>query len=145
MKKLTLVLCVVVAMAFVGMVFAQTATPPQKQTPPQPTKTVEKVQTPAQPAKPMPKAPVAKPAEGKKVKMTEKRMMGVVVSVDAVANTIVVKHPKRGESTFEATPTTKITVAGKEAKLADIMKDSKVTVAYKWEGKKKVATAIKCE
>ena len=151
MKKLTLVLCVLVAMAFVGTVFAQTATPPQKQTPPaQPTKPAEKPQTPAQPAKPMPKEPVAKPAEAKKMTekkmMMEKKMMGVVVSVDAVANTIVVKHAaKKAEFTFEATPTTKIMVAGKEAKLADIMKDNKVTVTYKWEGKKRVAIAIKCE
>jgi Flp pilus assembly protein CpaB len=144
MKKLTLVLCVVVAMAFVGMVFAQTATPPQKQIPP-PTKPVEKPQTPAQPAKPMPKALAAKPAEVKK--MTEKKMMGVVVSVDAVANTIVVKRATKakGEFTFEATPTTKIMVAGKEAKLADIMKDSKIAVIYKLEGKKRVAIAIKCQ
>lgn len=148
MKKLTLILCVVIAMAFTGMVFAQTASPPQKHTTAQPaqaTKPAEKP-TPPQPANPAPKQPVAKPAVAKPVgekKVMERHMVGVMVSVDAVANTFVVKG-KKGDVTFQAEPTAKIMIAGKEAKLADTKKDSKVTVTYRWEGKKRVATAIKC-
>lgn len=144
MKKLTLILCVVVAMAFVSMVFAQTATPPQKQTPAQQPKYGEKgeKQVPAQPAKPpAPKEPIRKPTEQKK--MTEKITVGMVVSVDAVANTFVVKG-KKTDMTFQVAPMAKIMIAGKEAKLADIKKDSKVIVNYKWEGKTRVATSIKC-
>jgi hypothetical protein len=141
MKKLTLVLCVVVAMAFTGMVFAQTATPPVKQTPAQPmVKPAEKPAPAPAPAKAAPEKPAVKPAAVKK--MGAKKITGMVVSVDAVANTIVVKG-KKAEMTFEVGATTKIMIAGKEAKLADLNKDTKVTVAYKMEGKKKLAIFIK--
>jgi len=47
------------------------------------------------------------------------------------------------EMTFTIMPETKIMIAGKEAMLADVKKDSKVAVTYKWEGKKRVATTVK--
>jgi len=131
MKKLVLILSIVTAVAFAGMVFAQGTTPPEKQTP---EKQMPQKQAPAykekMPEKSMPEK-----------KMKETKMMGMVASVDAVANTLVVKH-KKSEITFHSMPMTKITIAGKEAKFADLKKDSKVTVTYKWEGKKRVATAI---
>jgi len=72
----------------------------------------------------------------------EKTTAGTIVSIDAVANRLVMKG-KKSEMTVQVAPTTKIMIAGKEAKLADIKKDSKVTITYKWEGKTRVATVIK--
>ena len=129
MKKLTLILCVVAAIALFGTMFAQAATPPQKQSPAQHPKAEKQI--PAQ---------TAKPAMEKK--MMEKTTAGTIVSIDAVANRLVMKG-KKSEMTVQVAPTTKIMIAGKEAKLADIKKDSKVTITYKWEGKTRVATVIK--
>ncbi len=132
MKKLTLILCIVAAFALVSAVFAQAATPPQKQSAAYQPKVAKQV--PAQTAKPA--------VEKNMKKMTEKTAAGTIVSVDAVANTLVVKG-KKGEMTVQVAPMAKIMIAGKEAKLADIKKDSKVTITYKWEGKTRVATAVK--
>ncbi len=132
MKKFTLILCVVAAIALVSAVFAQAATLPQKQSVARQPK-VEK-QVPAQTAKPA--------VEKNEKKMMEKTTAGTVVSVDAVANTLMVKG-KKGEMTVQVAPMAKIMIAGKEAKLTDIRKDSKVTITYKWEGKTRVATAVK--
>jgi small nuclear ribonucleoprotein (snRNP)-like protein len=69
---------------------------------------------------------------------------GTVVSVDAVANTVVVMNKKTNkEETFQVDSNTKITFAKKEYKLADIKKDQKVGVHYKVEGDKKIATLIR--
>ena len=148
-KVMVLVLSIAVALAFASMVIAQTnppakapavskATPPAKAMPAKEMKTgasmADTATTKTTAAKP---AAVAKPAVPKVRKLT-----GTVVSVDAVANTIVVKV-KDTEKTFTLDPAAKIMIAGKEAKLADIQKDAKVTVVYKFDGKKRVALAIK--
>ena len=69
---------------------------------------------------------------------------GTVVSVDALANSLVVMNKKTNkEETFQVDASTKIQSAGKECKLTDIKKDQKVGVHYKVEGDKKIATLIR--
>jgi hypothetical protein len=67
---------------------------------------------------------------------------GMVVSTDAIANSIVVKNTK-SEATFSLAPTGKISQGKKEVNLADITKDQKVTVKYTEEAGVKTASAIK--
>ncbi len=69
-------------------------------------------------------------------------MKGAVVSVDAIANTILVKG-RKAEQTFQVDPTAKIMINKKEVKLADVKKDTKVVVTYKVVDGKKVAVVIK--
>jgi alpha-glucosidase (family GH31 glycosyl hydrolase) len=87
----------------------------------------------------------AEPATPAKKEATKEEVFrGTVVSVDAVANTIVVNNKKANkEETFQVDSKTKIQVAGKEKKLADIKKDQKVAVHYRVEGDKKIATLIR--
>jgi hypothetical protein len=91
---------------------------------------------PAAPAAPAAekKAP-AKPANG------VKKVAGSIVSVDAIANIVIIKT-KKGEDTMTVNEKTAITVGGKTVALADLKADTKVTVAYKMEEGKKVATKI---
>lgn len=144
-KVLVLVLSIAIALAFASMVIAQT-NPPEKA--PAVSKTTPPAQTTPPAATPNTAAPMAKPAVPAKAEAAKpavpkmRKLTGTVVSVDAVANTIVVKV-KDAEKTFTLDPAAKIMVAGKEAKLADITKDAKVTVVYKFDGKKRVAVAIK--
>jgi hypothetical protein len=137
-RVMVIALSVAIALALVGLVAAQT-TPPTKPAPatapatatPTQAPQVQKVQKPAT-AKPVATPPAAKP----------KMITGTVVSVDAVANTIVLKYNKV-DKTFTVDPAAKIMVAGQPAKLADIQKDAKVSIIYKIDGKNKVAIAIK--
>ena len=115
-KSIALVLALVFAFVLSGVVFAAETAAPSK--PAAATKT--ETQKPA----------------------AEKIFKGKVVSVDAIANTIVVKGNK-AEATFQVDPAAKIVINKKEAKLADIKKDQKVAVTYKEEGGKKVAVKIK--
>jgi len=112
-KSIALILALVVAFAFSAIAFAQTAAP----------KTA---------AEPQQKAAAVK----------THTMKGSVVSVDAIANTIVVKG-KKAEKTFEVDPTAKIVLNKKEVKLADVKKDAKVVVTYKVVDGKNVAVGIK--
>lgn len=68
-------------------------------------------------------------------------LSGTVASVDAIGNTIVIKVGKK-DDTLSVDSTTVIKSAGKDAKLADLVNGAKVTVAYKSEAGKKVATKI---
>ena len=115
-RSIALVLALVLAFVLSGVVFAAETAAPSK--PAAATKT--ETQKPA----------------------PEKIFKGKVVSVDAIANTIVVKGNK-AEGTFQVDPAAKIVINKKEAKLADIKKDQKVAVTYKEEGGKKVAVKIK--
>jgi hypothetical protein len=67
--------------------------------------------------------------------------MGTVVSVDAIANTIIVKT-KKGVDTIGVESSTKIMSGKKEIALGDIKADSKVSVACKTVDGKKVASKI---
>ena len=162
-KVMVLVLSIAVALAFASMVIAQTnppakapavskATPPAKAMPAKEMKTGASMAdtattktTTTTTTKPVAKAPATTTTTTtttKTVAPKVRKLTGTVVSVDAVANTIVVKV-KDTEKTFTLDPAAKIMIAGKEAKLADIQKDAKVTVVYKFDGKKRVALAIK--
>ena len=67
--------------------------------------------------------------------------MGTVVSVDAIANTIIVKT-KKGEDTISVESGAKIMSGKKEIALGDIKADSKVTITCKTVDGKKVASKI---
>jgi hypothetical protein len=68
-------------------------------------------------------------------------LSGTVTSVDAIGNTFVVKVGKK-DDTLSVDSATVIKSAGKEVKLADLASGAKVTVTYKSEAGKKVATKI---
>jgi hypothetical protein len=68
-------------------------------------------------------------------------IMGSVVSVDAIANTIIVKV-KKAEDTISVESGAKIMSGKKEIALGDIKADAKVTVTCKMVDGKKVATKI---
>lgn len=119
-KSIMLVLALVIAFAFTSMVVAQTATPAKPETKKQESSKTTSAKTEAQ---------------------KEEVFKGKVVSIDSVANSIVVKN-KKAEETFQVDPKAKIVISKKECKLADIKKDQKVTVKYKVEGGKKVAMVI---
>ncbi|HKP97444.1 MAG TPA: hypothetical protein VJ385_16990 [Fibrobacteria bacterium] len=90
-------------------------------------------------AAPMEKAaPAASAAKAPKAKS----FSGTVVSSDAIANTLVVKGGK-GEETFSVAPTAKIVQGKKDVKIADVMKDEKVTVKYTEENGAKTASMIR--
>ncbi len=141
MKGLAAVLCVAFVVMLAGVVSAQINPPdrpPQKDTPidktnPQEIKEIEQVQkvVPDQPA------PNAESVN----KVTIKKTKGTVVSVDAVASTMVVKEKKKSV-TFIVDPNAKIMWGGNTVKLADIPKDGNVVVMYKMDGKAKIVTSI---
>jgi len=85
-------------------------------------------------------APAAAPAKAAK-KEAVKSISGTVVSVDAVANTIIVKV-KKGEDTLSVEAGAKIVSGKKEITLGDIKADAGVTVSFKVVDGKKVATKI---
>jgi len=133
-KVLVVILSMVLALAFAGMVCAQT---PEKDTAVQKGSLPDKAEI-TNPVGQASGAPNAAPADKPKVN----KMMGSVVSVDAVANTLVVKG-KKADETFGVDPAAKIMVAGKEIKLADLTKDTKVVVVYRMDGAKKIALMIR--
>jgi hypothetical protein len=85
-------------------------------------------------------APAAAPAKAAK-KEAVKIVSGTVVSVDAVANTIIVKT-KKGEDTLSVEAGAKIMAGKKEVALGDIKADAAVSVKCKMVEGKKVATSI---
>lgn len=129
-KTLILASALLASLAFAGMVLAKV----------QPSDSSKPAQTaPAAPAKAQ--APAAhRAAHASKPAAMSHTLSGKIVSVDAVANTVVVKT-KKGEMTLNVDPAAKIRV-GKETKLADLKSGSRITVSYKMEGENKVATRI---
>src|SRR5687767_1312684 len=59
---------------------------------------------------------------------------GTVVSVDAEKSKLVMSSEDKGEHSHEIATTTKVTVDGKEAKLADLKKGDKITVTLGEDG-----------
>ncbi len=115
-KLMTLGLAVICSLAVASAVMAQE---PAKKA--EPAKKIEMKAAVKTEAKAPAKTVVKKAAIEKKHEFT-----GIVASVDAAANTLTVD--KKGESmTF---------TAGKNIKLADIKKDSKVNVTYVKDGNK---------
>ena len=88
--------------------------------------------------KPAPAPAPAKPAEKAKVE----KFSGAVQKVDEMAKTVVVKG-KTKEMTFALDEKTKITKAGKAMPLSNLKEGMQVSVQYKKDGDKMIATAIK--
>jgi hypothetical protein len=87
-------------------------------------------------------APAAHAKTGKAAKKEAlKTCIGTVVSVDAVANTIIVKT-KKGEDTIKVADGATIIAEKKEMALADIKTDAPVTIKCKMVDGKKVAVSI---
>ena len=142
-KTLLIAAALLVCLAFAGMAFAQATdsnkpaqtTPAATSSPAAPASSAKMQSQPAAPATHKSAAHSSKPAA-----MAMHTVSGKIVSVDAVANTIVVKN-KTGELTLNVSPDAKIHV-GKESKLADLKAGSVVKVSYKMEGEQKTATRI---
>jgi glucose/arabinose dehydrogenase len=129
MKKVTLLVALIILVAFASSgVMGQ-----QKPAPAKPAAT----QAPA-PAKPT-ATPAPAPAKAEK-------FSGMIDKVDEMAKTIVVKGKVKKEEktlTFATDGNTKIQKAGKDMPFADLKKDMTVSVEYKKEGEKMIATMIK--
>jgi len=126
MKKVILLVALMTLVAFTSGVMAQ-----QKPAPAKP------ATTPA-PAKP---AATPTPAPAKVEKFS-----GMIDKVDEMAKAIVVKGKVKKEEkalTFATDGNTKIQKAGKDMLFADLKKDMTVSVEYKKEGEKMIATMIK--
>ena len=121
MKKLILLVTLLTLAVFVSGVMAQQNPAPAK---------------PAGTAAPAPAAPAAeKPAKVEK-------FSGTVEKVDDATKMVEVKMKKKTMN-FATDDQTKITKAGKGMSFADVKKGMHVTVEYKKEGDKMIATAIK--
>jgi len=123
MKKLILVAAFLTLVAFVSGVMAQG------------TKATAPVPAPAKAATTAAPAPAPAPAKAEKY-------AGTVEKVDEAAKAVVVKG-KKDEKTFVVDDKTKITKGGKDMPLADLKKGMNVSLEYKKDGDKMVATAIK--
>jgi len=126
MKKVILLVALMTLVAFTSGVMAQ-----QKPAPAKP------ATTPA-PAKP---ATTPTPAPAKVEKFS-----GMIDKVDEMAKAIVVKGKVKKEEkalTFATDGNTKIQKAGKDMPFADLKKDMTLSVEYKKEGEKMIATMIK--
>lgn len=135
MKLLGVALCFCALLMFAGSVSAQV---PEKDSPveranPQQIQEISEVQ------KVVPNLPAPNAETATKVKL--KKLSGTVVSIDALANTMVVKG-KKDSVTFLVDPYATIMWEGNTAKLVDIPKDGKIVVMYKMDGKMKVATSV---
>ena len=128
MKKLILLVALLTMVAFVSTAMAQQKAP----APAKPAGTVAPAPAPA-PASEKPAKP-AKPAKAEK-------FSGTVDKVDEAAKTIVVKG-KKGDMTF-AVDTAKITKGGKEMAIGDLKSGMSVSIEYKKEGDKMVASSVK--
>lgn len=85
------------------------------------------------------KAAPAKAAPAKKEAV--KMVSGTISSVDAIANTVIIKT-KKAEDTLTVNDKTVIKVGGKVVALADLKADTKVKASFKMEDGKKVAEKI---
>jgi nitrous oxidase accessory protein NosD len=88
------------------------------------------------------KPAAAKPAAAKPAAASALTMSGKVVSVDAIANTIIIKT-KKGEDTLGVDPAAKITEGKNTLALGDIKPDMHAVITYKKVEGKKTATEIK--
>jgi len=126
MKKVILLVALMTLVAFTSGVMAQ-----QKPAPAKPATTP----APAKPAAP----PTPAPSKVEK-------FSGMIDKVDEMAKAVVVKGKVKKEEkalTFATDGNTKIQKAGKDMPFADLKKDMTVSVEYKKEGEKMIATMIK--
>jgi hypothetical protein len=88
--------------------------------------------------------PAAAPEKPKPAKV--EKFSGVIEKVDEMAKAIEVKGKVKKEAktlTFATDDKTKITKAGKDMPFAELKKGMSVSVGYKKDGEKMIATAIK--
>jgi hypothetical protein len=93
--------------------------------------------------KPTPAKPTAPPGPAP---ANVEKFIGMIEKVDETAKAIVVKGKVKKEEktlTFATDDKTKIQRAGKDVPFADLKKDMQVSVEYKKEGEKMIATMIK--
>jgi hypothetical protein len=117
MKKVILLIALMTLVAFTSGVMAQ-----QKPAPARPAST-----------------PTPSPAKVEK-------FIGMIEKVDEMAKAIAVKGKVKKEEktlTFVIDDKTKIQKAGKDVSLADLNKEMQVSIEYKKEGEKMIATMIK--
>ena len=124
MKKLILVVALLTVVAFASGVMAQ-----QKAAP-----------APAKPAGTVAPAPAPAPAPAKPAKA--EKFSGMVEKMDEAAKTVVVKG-KKDDKTFMIDAMTKIMKGKKEMAMADLKNGTTVSVEYKMDGDKMMATAVK--
>jgi hypothetical protein len=135
MKKIVVLATVLMFVAFVAAATAQ-----QKPAPASPSTTV--APAPAPGAGPAPEKSKAEKPKAEKPKAAKaEKMSGTVEKVDEMAKTFVAKD-KKGEKTFTVDDKTKITKGGKPAALADLKTGLQVSVTYKMEGDKAIASAV---
>jgi hypothetical protein len=84
-------------------------------------------------------APAAKTAPAK---IALSKLQGSIESIDAIGNMVIVKT-KTASETLKVEPTTKITIGGKTAAIADLKAGTMVSVSYKDDNGTKVAVSIK--
>ena len=124
MKKALLLVALLTLVAFVSGAMAQ-----QKPAPAKPATTAAPAPAPAAPEKPKAAAKMEKAS-------------GAIAKVDEAAKSIVVKV-KKAEKAFVVDDKTKITKGKDSLAFADLKKDMNVSIEYKKEGDKMIATAIK--
>ena len=93
--------------------------------------------------KPAPAKPAATPTP---IPANVEKFIGTIEKVDQMAKAIVVKGKVKKEEktlTFVIDDKTKIQKAGKDVPFADLKKEMQVSVEYKKEGEKMIATMIK--
>jgi hypothetical protein len=128
MKKLVLLVALLTVVAFASSVMAQA--------PAKPAGTAAPAAAPAD--KPKADKPADKPKADKPA-----TFKGSVVKVDEAAKAVVVKGKE--EKTFAVDEKTKITKGKDTLALADLKAEMAVTVSYKKDGDKMVASAIKAD
>jgi hypothetical protein len=138
MKKLVLLVALLTVVAFASSVMAQA--------PAKPAGTAAPAVAPA--AAPADKAKADKPADKPKADKPKaaakpETFKGSVVKVDEAAKAVVVKGKE--EKTFAVDEKTKITKGKDTLALADLKAEMAVTVSYKKDGDKMVASAIKAD
>lgn len=134
MKKMLALATALAVLAYAGMAFARAQAADTNKPAPAPAATTAPVTHAAKSATMAHSKGTAAPA------MHGMMLSGKIVTVDAVANTLVIKG-KKGDVTLNVDPSAKIKV-GKENKLADLKAGTLVKVSYKMDGEQKVATRI---
>lgn len=138
MKKIAILvsLLTLVVLAF-GVVAQQKPAMPEKPAMPG---------MPGMPAVPATPAPPTVPGKPEMEKMMMQRFSGTIARVDEMGKMIDVKGRIKKEEktmTFAIDDKAKITKGKEEMKMADLKEGTRVSVEYKKEGDKMIATAIK--
>jgi hypothetical protein len=134
MRKLILLVVCLTMTAFVSGAMAQQKAEPQK-----PAEKAAPAPAPTTPAQ-VPAVPAPAPEKAQEIKI--EKFSGTVEKVDVAANAVIVKD-KKGDKTFVINDKTMVTKGKDSLKPADLKKGMNVSVSYKMEGDKMMATDIK--